>query len=302
MIKHLIHIVCFLIPFALVAQETRSKKEATWKSEKDYLEYRKSKNYDGPNDWHGSYPADMRSDDGTYYGGGSGSGSSGSGSSGSGYQGGIQYSPQQIQKDRKDRYQGFDRGGGKGDVKYDPEVERPDPIELPDIDPPDVNTPDIDVDAPSINPMVWKILLFILIAAAVMVVLYLIFKNRSQSDKKVIVDVENDWNPEVITKTELELKLEAAMENGDYRECVRIYFTFILKELIRKSWISWKKDKTNYHYLLEMQKRPNRHAFAECVRIYDLVWYGEYEIDRDNFSVLQPQLENYYKSLDPVDE
>lgn len=116
------------------------------------------------------------------------------------------------------------------------------------------------------------------------------------------MDVENDWNPEVISKTELELRLEEAVEREDYRECVRIYFTFILKELIRKGWINWKKEKTNYHYVLEMHKRENAAHFNECVRIYDLVWYGDYNIDQDIFGLLQPSFENYYKSLDPVNE
>jgi hypothetical protein len=118
----------------------------------------------------------------------------------------------------------------------------------------------------------------------------------------VAIDVENDWNPEVISKTELELRLEAAIADEDYRECVRIYFTFILKELIRKGWIRWKKEKTNHHYVLEMRGRPEFQGFTQSVRIYDLVWYGEYNIDEDIYGLLRPELEAYYKSMDPVEE
>ena len=290
-----LHIIVFLISGSIFAQE-KDAKAKTWESEKDYLEYRKSTKYDGPDDWYGSYPADMDRDDGYYNGSSSSSGSSGSG---------IQYSPQQIQRDRQKRYSGFDRGGSKGDLKFDPEVERPDPIEIPefDVDPPDIDIdpPDIDIDPPNLD-WLWKLLLFILIAAAILVIFYLIFKNRKPANKKVLVDVENDWNPEVISKTELELRLDDAMEKNDYRECVRIYFTFILKELIRKSWIKWKKEKTNHHYVMEMAGKPNQRAFMECVRIYDLVWYGEYQIDEEIFDMLQPILKEYYQSLDPKDE
>ncbi|MCH2224311.1 MAG: hypothetical protein MK066_06030 [Crocinitomicaceae bacterium] len=295
--KFIIHIV-FLFFTVVSFSQTKDLKTKTWESEKDLLEYKKKSKYDGPDDWNGSYPASMQDED--YYGG---SGSSSSGSSRS--YNGIQYSPQRIQRDRQERYQGFDRGGGGGTVEFDPTVERPDPVDIPDIDPPDIDAPDIDlpdidIDGPSES--FWKILLFILIASAVIFIVFLIFKNKQPANKKVIVDVEDDWNPEVISKTELELRLEAAMEKEDYRECVRIYFTFILKELIKKSWIRWKKDKTNHHYLMEMQGKPNQFAFAECVRIYDLVWYGEYEIDRAVFEMLQPTLENYYKSLEPSNE
>lgn len=288
-----------LLPLIGLAQNEGSKKN-TWKQEKDYLKYQKEKKYKGPEDWYGSYPADMDKEEYS-----SSSGYNSSPSSGSGY-GGIQYSPQQIQRDRQERYQGFDRGGGKGDLEYDPEVQRPEPIELPDIDfdPPDIDAPDIDldIDAPTIPPGLWKALLFILIAAAIIIIAFLIFRNRQPSNKKIVVDVENDWNPEVITKTELEVRLEEAMDKEDYRECVRIYFTFILKELIRKSWIRWKKEKTNHHYLIEMNGKANQHVFAECIRIYDLVWYGEYAIDKAEFIELQPTLEKYYQSLEPVNE
>lgn len=294
LIKLVIHIVVLVFPFVLFAQ---NKKESTWKNEKDYLEYHKSDKYEGPDDWYGSYPANMKEENTSY-----GSGSSGSGSSRSNQ--GIQYTPQQIQKDRQKRFRGYSRGGGQGTVPFDPKVKDPDPIEIPDVDAPDIDLPDVDLglDAPSISPTLWKILLFIVIGAALLWIAYLVIKNKKAPNKKVVIDVEDDWNPEVITKTELELRLEAAMLEEDYRECVRIYFTFILKELIQKSWISWKKEKTNYHYVLEMHKRENAAHFNECVRVYDLVWYGEYKIDREIFELLQPTFQNYYQSLNPVNE
>ena len=88
--------------------------------------------------------------------------------------------PQQIQKDRQERYKGFNRGGGQGTVPFDPKVKRPDPIEIPDIDAPDIDLPDVDLDldAPTISPGVWKVLLFILLGAALLWIAYLIIKNK----------------------------------------------------------------------------------------------------------------------------
>lgn len=271
-----------MLPVTLSAQD---KKEKTWETEREYLKYKKEKGYKGPTEWYGATPAEMDPEDpGGYSNYGSGQG--------------IQYVPQRLRRDRSGRgYRGG--GGGGGTLPSDPKVKRPPPIQL-DIDPPDIDLP--DVDAPNVGGGFWKVLLFILIAALVILILYLIFKNAKPVDKKVIVDVEDDWNPEVITKTELELRLEAAMSKEDYRECVRIYFTFILKELIRKGWISWKKEKTNHHYVMELAGKPNQLVFMECVRIYDLVWYGEYEIDQEIFEMLRPTLQDYYKTLDPVNE
>ena len=281
--RWLLYICLVMFPVTLSAQDNKAK---TWKSEREYLKYQKEKGYKGPDEWYGSQPAEMDVEDYDGYNNyGSGSGQ------------GIQYVPQKLRRDRLRR--GYNRGGGNGTLPTDPKVKRPPPVQL-DIDPPDIDFP--DVDPPNVGGSFWKVLLFILIAALVVLILYLIFKNAKPIDKKVIVDVEDDWNPEVITKTELELRLEAAMSDADYRECVRIYFTFILKELIRKGWISWKKEKTNHHYVMEMAGKPNQMVFMECVRIYDLVWYGEYEIDQEIFEMLRPTLQDYYKSLDPIND
>ena len=291
--KKVLHIIFVLVPLFSIAQKDKA---STWEEEKDFLKYRKGEKYKGPENWSGSYPADMHQNENV---------STTPGSGGSSGNQGIQYNPQQIQRDRQKRYSGFDRGGSRGTLPFDPEVEEPLPPDLPDIDAPDVDLPDVDlpdVDAPTISPAVWKALLFILIFAVLFIIAYLLIRNRKPPNKKIVVDVENDWNPEVISKTELELRLEEAMQKGDYRECVRIYFTFILKELLRKSWISWRKEKTNYHYVLEMHKRPGASAFNECVRIYDLVWYGQYQIDAEIFELLLPTLEAYYKSLNPKNE
>lgn len=285
-----LHIFFVLYSSVLFAQDLDPKTN-TWKSEKDFLEYRKAEKYKGPDDWYGTYPANMnRIDD------------FGLGSNGTSSGAGVQYSPQQIQKDRQRR---LNTGEGKGELQLEPEVERPDPIELPEfeMDPPDfeINPPDIEMNPPNLN-WLWKLLLFLLISSAIIVVIYLILKNRSSANKKLIVEVENDWNPEVVTIIELDQRLKEAMNKKDYRACVRIYFTFILKELMRKSWIKWKKEKTNHHYVMEMVGRPNHRMFVECVRIYDLVWYGDYQIDEEVFEMIQPILKEYYQLLNTNDE
>lgn len=290
----ILHIGMFLLALFANGQE----QEKVWQKEKELLKYEKQDKYKGPDDWYGSYPSDMK-DEEIF------SGNSGSGSSGGTYGGGsIQYTPQQIQRDRDKRLNGFERGGGSGTLPYDPEVKRPDPIEVPDIDAPDIDipTPDIDIDPPMIPAIVWKVLLFIIIFIALIYIAYLIMKNRRPSNKKVLIDVEDEWNPTLITKTELELKLEEAAARGDYRECVRIYFTFILKELITKGWIRWKKEKTNHDYVLEMSGKKESIGFMQAVRIYDLIWYGEYQIDEEIYELLRPELEAYYKSLEPANE
>lgn len=298
-------------------------KTDTWQKEKKYLKYKRAEDYNGPEDWSSSEPTDIR--DNRYisneelqrrmYGS---SGSGGSGSSGTPYYGGgsngrgtIRYKPQQVQRQRQKNFQGMNRGGGGGTLKYDPKVKRPKPSKTPKPKLRPKSRSSSNSSSPfrssrstggGVTSSFWNVLLILLAVIAGVTILYFLLKNKKPTDTKIVVDVEDEWNPEIVTKTELELKLEAAMAREDFRECVRIYFTFILKELIKKGWIRWKKEKTNHHYVIEMGGRDGSFGFMECVRIYDLVWYGDYEIDRDIFELLQPTLLNYYKSLDPTDD
>jgi hypothetical protein len=285
--KLLLFIAIIFSAIQLKAQGSNmDPKKSVWKQEKDYLKYKKQKDYKGPDDWYNSGPTSIHEEQGP----------TAAGTSTSSGSQGIQYNPQQIQQDRERQ---FGKGGG-GSLKSDPKIKKPEPITLPEVDRPDIDAPDVnipDVNPPMISPSFWKMLLILLLIAALIVGLFWYLKNRQPSDISLEQQLENDWNPTVISKTELELKLEDAIQREDFRECVRIYFTFILKELIRKNWIHWKKDKTNHHYIMEVASRPNSDVFRECVRIYDLVWYGEYEIDKSVFALLQPTLLNYYQSL-----
>ncbi len=281
-----IYIILLFCSFSLFGQ-----KQKVWETEKDYLEYRKAEKYKGPNEWYGATPSDMKNVDYSPQNNQKPSLKP------------LQYNPQQIERDRQQRKKIDWNGQGNG-ATLDPRVERPDPIEFPDIDPPDIDAPDVDLPDWEWGSWegFWRILLVIILIVGLFFLVYFILKNRKPANPTVKVDVEDKWNPEVVTKTELELRLEEAISNEDYRECIRIYFTFILKELIKKSWIQWKKEKTNHHYVLEMSKQKDAPEFKECVRIYDIVWYGDYQIDKDVYELLVPTLAKYYKKIETHDD
>lgn len=293
MTRILLYISFIFLSWSAIGQQS---KEQAWKKEKSVIEYKKKKNYKGPKEWNGSSPRRINDDE--FY-------EDYEPSQNTHKSGASQYSPNQIKKDREKRYGKLD-SKKEGTLQEDPAIQPPEPIEFPEIespDLPDIDAPDApDIDWPVFPKYVWQILLILIIAFVVVFALYKILKNQKPSDIQTVVDVENEWNPEVVTKSELELKLEQSLQKEDYRACIRIYFTFILKELIKKNWILWRKEKTNWDYAREMYKHPNAVLFNECVRIYDLVWYGEYTINKEVYEMLQPTLERYYQSLNPTDD
>lgn len=251
--------------------------------------FEKSKKFKGPEGWNSSYPGDMSGD---YY--------TKTGRFNDAPMKSV-LSEEELNSSREERY---GSGYGEGVVKKpNPDILPPNPVKLPDIKLPDFDLPDVnlpDFDLPSLGTWeFWRVVLLMIVIGILIFALYLILRKIKPFDAKVNLNVEDEWNPVIITKSELERKLEKASLGNDYRECVRIHFMFILKELISKKYIDWKPEKTNYDYLLEAGKAKGYDNFDECVRIYDLVWYGDYEITRRDYERLKPALENYYQSLKP---
>lgn len=296
--KSRILLIVALFASAFVFAQTR-KEEPSLENFRRKYRYVKDKNYKGPDNYYNS-PAEMGDGDENIPQSNSSSGSNG---------GTIQYSPDEIDRIRDRKAQrsqsgpggsgdGFGQGGGGGTKPRDPEMGKPEPIEFdpPDIDPPDVDIP--DVNAPTFSASLVKTILIILAAIALLLIVYYIVKNYRPRNKRVKTEfVQEEWNPGTVSKSELELRLEQAMAENNYRECVRIYFTFILKEMIRLRLIRWKKELTNFDYLLQAQASPNYREFEESVRIYDLVWYGDYSIGKEDYLRLENHLDRHYKLL-----
>ena len=276
--------IALLLSFNFYAQTHKKEdKISVWKREKKSIQYEKGEEYKGPSDWYASSPGAINEpeveEQSTPY-------------------EGLDYQPEQIQRDRGDKREGFDRGGGNGNEAYDPDVL------APEIDMPEINPIDYSIEREFLfSDGFWKFLGILVLFTLAIFIVYRLIKNTNPSAKEVkLQSIDKNWNPTIISKTELERLLESALAKEDYREGVRIYFNFILKELIKKGWIKWKQEKTNYTYIIEMKSRSNNHLFEECVRIYDLVWYGEYQLSKSDFEEIQRVLLNYYKLIEKDDK
>lgn len=80
---------------------------------------------------------------------------------------------------------------------------------------------------------------------------------------------------------------------GDYRSAIRYHFLFVLKKLSDKNLIDWNPEKTNKDYRNELVKYPLGKVFDELSRIFDYVWYGEFQVNVHNYQRLKQPYENF---------
>lgn len=141
-------------------------------------------------------------------------------------------------------------------------------------------------------------LLFGVLIALLAFLIYQLFMKTSLDDKgkKVVIPLE-ELEPTHIPKSELELLLEKALTDENYREAIRIYFIFVIKDLSEKEWIRWEKKKTNFSYLVEMRSRTQYGLFNEVVSVFEYAWYGNYPIQRVDFEGIEPTFKALLTSL-----
>ena len=156
------------------------------------------------------------------------------------------------------------------------------------------------VSSPGLGGM--SVLGYIILAAFVVGLIFLIFylfMNAPKKGKKVGDDeiVLEDVNPTEIPLTELQRRLQEALNKGDYRGAVRIYFIFIIRDLAQRNWIQWQKEKTNFHYLREMTGKSEYDDFNRTVSYFEVIWYGKRELDEQKFNQIKPAFTRLLEKL-----
>ena len=132
----------------------------------------------------------------------------------------------------------------------------------------------------------FKIFEYLLIAAAIVLIIYLLIKNDIRAlfyGKSASVKIDFSELEEDIHTINFDELIAEALSKKDYRKAVRIHFLKLLKELTDKNLINWKIDKTNNDYLIELANSKYSSQFKDLAITYEYVWYGDFHLDETNF-------------------
>jgi len=147
------------------------------------------------------------------------------------------------------------------------------------------------------NVLPYLILLFLV---------YLLLKFFLKVNSRTMITGQQ--NPATITFTEEEhiLKNEdinaliiEAIKQQNYRLAIRYYYLLSLKKLSQNHIISWQQQKTNEDYISEIEAINLKASFTNITRIYDYVWYGEFDIDALKFETFKSQFESLNNTIKP---
>lgn len=145
----------------------------------------------------------------------------------------------------------------------------------------------------------------IMAIVALMIVLALFVKtlidaNSGVRDRKVKKKSFDFNDPEELEENLMEADLDPllreALEQEEYLWAIRLYYLQILQSLSERRFIQWKKDKTNWEYLGEIEE-PLRNTFRQVTQTFDRLWYGSVKLGQAEFEETAPVFERFLERI-----
>lgn len=121
----------------------------------------------------------------------------------------------------------------------------------------------------------------------------LIFKRKTKTKEDVDASVE-DVDIHAIN---YDSQIQSALQAGDFRLAVRLWFLRSLKEMTDRDLINWKIDKTNSDYYYELSGSGLQQQFGRVSLIYDYIWYGDFEVDEMGYRKVEDDLRNFHMTI-----
>ena len=151
-----------------------------------------------------------------------------------------------------------------------------------------------------LNELILQILTVAVIAFVIYRIVKIILNKEGQwvfgksTTKKIIH--ENDIEKNLI-HVDFEKLIAQTLQEENYRLAVRYYYLWVLKSLSEKNIIDWHVDKTNTDYLYEIQAQGLKSDFQYLSYLYNHIWYGEFEMNKENFLYAQRLFKNTIQSV-----
>ena len=145
-----------------------------------------------------------------------------------------------------------------------------------------------------------KALPYLLVAGVIALLVWLFLKvdlggsplKRADLNKVILADEQ-----EIIENQNIPDLIQAALNEKNYRLAVRFYYLLLLQKLAQKDLIDWQAQKTNADYVYELKDNKLRNNFTRLTRIYDFIWYGNFEVNETDFAKAEHEFKTVTASL-----
>ena len=150
-----------------------------------------------------------------------------------------------------------------------------------------------------VHPFFQTLLWLVIIGGFVtFLILYLYNSNAGLFRKSSnIADEEADIETNDIFSINYQKEIDKAVGMNNYRLAVRLLFMRLLRNLSDQHIIQYRQDNTNFDYMMQLHSTGMYPGFFRLARNYEYSWYGQFNIDKEKYSIIKKEFENFEGSL-----
>jgi len=150
----------------------------------------------------------------------------------------------------------------------------------------------------SFNTLI-KIFGYTALVGLVIFVLWKLLPYMDNRNKKISsihqINADPDQLEDHIKSLDFEALVAEALKTDNFTLAIRLYYLQILKQLWDKKFIRWRKQKTNYDYILETANQPFNKELKELTRSFERSWYGEKPTYKGTFENYESRAKKFLK-------
>jgi len=117
----------------------------------------------------------------------------------------------------------------------------------------------------------------------------------SFANNKSVINFSED--EKLLQNADLDALIKKAISENNYRLAVRFLYLRTLKQLTDKKLVVWEQQKTNEDYTNEINVNQLKNAFENITRLYDFVWYGNFQINKVQFNSINNDFETTHNLI-----
>ena len=116
---------------------------------------------------------------------------------------------------------------------------------------------------------------------------------KTSEEPTVLISTEED----IIRHKDIPLLIDHALRDKNYRLAVRYAYLLIIKKLTEADLIDYRFEKTNTDYIKELKNEDVKEGFGQITRLYDFIWYGNFDIVEEDYKKAQSTFDKLNKLL-----
>lgn len=143
-----------------------------------------------------------------------------------------------------------------------------------------------------------KIVIILVLVTLLGFLIYKLMGNRwPWQGQAALKEVPADEAAEDLNVDELQVKIQQSIEQGKFRHAIRYSYLFTLRRLDEVGKIKLDARSTNHDYVNQMRAHDPNRSFSYLTNVYDYVWYGEFELNGEQFNLVYKDFQNFINTI-----